>query len=280
MKDYYAILGVDRGASQEDIQKAFRKLAHQHHPDKQGGDAGRFKEINEAYQVLGNEQRRSQYDHGGFAGGAGQGEAGFDFSNFSVNFGDGSFDDFVDAVRTAFTGQSFHGDHVAIDLMISFDESILGTEKEVTIPYRKKSPETVRIAASPGVYDGAELVIRGKGEPAPDGRHQPGDLRVRFRVQEHPHLRRVNRDIVCTLDLTVSEALLGIEKEAPWISGKTFSVTIPERTRHGDTYVATNVALPESNLLDRVVVLCNVVQPKKMSKKVQSLLEDLRDEGW
>ena len=64
MKDYYTILGVDRGASQEDIQKAFRKMAHQYHPDKKGGDVNKFKEVNEAYQILSNEQKRAQYDAG------------------------------------------------------------------------------------------------------------------------------------------------------------------------------------------------------------------------
>lgn len=89
-KDFYKTLGIDKGASQEEIKKAFRKLAHQYHPDKEGGDEAKFKEINEAYQVLGDEKKRAQYDQfgsaafeqGGFAG-AGQGFGGFDFSGFT-----------------------------------------------------------------------------------------------------------------------------------------------------------------------------------------------------
>ncbi len=94
-KDYYQLLGVEKSASQDEIKKAFRVLAHKHHPDKQGGDEAKFKEINEAYQVLGDEKKRAQYDQfgsaafdgsGGFSGGAGPGSAwngaGFDFSGF------------------------------------------------------------------------------------------------------------------------------------------------------------------------------------------------------
>lgn len=105
MEDYYTILGVARSASQEEIKKAYRKLAHQHHPDKQGGDEAKFKKVNEAYQVLSNKEKRAQYDQfgrtfdgmGGFGqGGFGQGAGGFDFNSFSqggFDFGDIDLDD-------------------------------------------------------------------------------------------------------------------------------------------------------------------------------------------
>src|SRR3989344_5141361 len=87
-KDYYNILGVSKDASQEDVKKAYRKLAHQHHPDKGGGDESRFKEVNEAYQVLGNPEKRKQYDQfGATFEGMGAGAPGFDFSNFRGGFG-------------------------------------------------------------------------------------------------------------------------------------------------------------------------------------------------
>jgi len=91
-KDYYDILGVHKGASEEEIKSAFRKLAHQHHPDKKGGDESRFKEASEAYAVLGDKKRRAEYDTYGrtFAGGAGAGASGFsgfDFSQFTQDFG-------------------------------------------------------------------------------------------------------------------------------------------------------------------------------------------------
>jgi molecular chaperone DnaJ len=92
MTDYYQVLGVDRGASQEEIKRAYRKMAHAHHPDKEGGDEEKFKEVNEAYQVLGNEQKRQQYDQFGQTfDGAG---AGGPFGGFNVNMDDiGGFGD-------------------------------------------------------------------------------------------------------------------------------------------------------------------------------------------
>ncbi len=106
-KDYYKILGVEKNASEEDVKKAFRKLAHQHHPDKAGGDAGKFKEINEAYQVLSDKQKRAQYDRfgsaseggaRGFGGFGAGGPEGFDFSNF------GDLNDLGDIFETFFGG--------------------------------------------------------------------------------------------------------------------------------------------------------------------------------
>jgi molecular chaperone DnaJ len=89
MKNYYEILGVPKGASEDDIKKAFRKLAQKYHPDKKGGDEAKFKEVSEAYAVLSDKKRRAEYDMYGKnfagAGGAGQGFAGFDFSNFDFN---------------------------------------------------------------------------------------------------------------------------------------------------------------------------------------------------
>jgi len=92
-KNYYEILGVEKGAGDEEIKKAYRKLAHKHHPDKTGGDEAKFKEINEAYQVLSDKQKRAQYDqfgstfeNAGAGGGAGAGFGGFDFSDFCLRF--------------------------------------------------------------------------------------------------------------------------------------------------------------------------------------------------
>ena len=284
MKDYYAILGVERGASQEDVQRAFRTLAHKYHPDKEGGDVGKFKEVNEAYQVLGNEQKRAQYDAtGSFANGFDPRQgAGFDFSDFSVNFGgNGSFSDIFDAVRGAFTGSAFRGADVVINVELTFEESILGTTKRFTIPYRRKPAGTVEIPFGPGIFDGAELIMRERGEPAPDPRLRPGDLHVRVRVKGHPQFRREKRDVVCDLKLTVTEALLGAVKEIVWVNGTTVSVTVPERTRHGDRLPVTSVALPPSDQFNQVVAVCAIAYPKKrMSGKVRELLDGLQKEGW
>lgn len=154
-KDYYKILGVEKNASEADIKKAFRKLAHQYHPDKNNGNAEKFKEINEAYQVLGNSTKRSQYDQfgstfsgaGGQQGYAGGNPFGFDFSNFggfsqagqNVDFdfdlGDifGSF--FSREAGSPFGrgGSSRRGANIEVDINISLQEAVFGTERKLSL---------------------------------------------------------------------------------------------------------------------------------------------------
>lgn len=163
-KDYYKILGVDKGASQEDIKKAFRKLAHKYHPDKQEGDEAKFKEVNEAYQVLGNEQKRKQYDQfgsgfenmgqGGFSGfGGGQGFNGFQ-GNINMDDLNDMFGGFGDMF--GFGGGSSRrrgprrGSDIEMVMSLSFEEAVFGTEKEVSFKKRSVCDRCKGQGAEPG----------------------------------------------------------------------------------------------------------------------------------
>lgn len=137
--DYYKTLGIEKGASQDEIKKAFRKQAHQYHPDKKGGDEAKFKEANEAYQVLGDAQKRAQYDqfgssfqHGQAGGGAG-GFGGFSQGGFTVNMDDlgDAFSDFFSGGRSSGGGR--RGSDIETILEIDFREAIFGTEKEINL---------------------------------------------------------------------------------------------------------------------------------------------------
>lgn len=148
-KDYYKTLGVGKGASKEELKKAFHKLAHKHHPDKQGGDEAKFKEINEAYQILSDDNKRAQYDQFGseFAGGnygGGTGHAqngawgGFDFSSFQNGGGGQGFEfDLGDIFGQMFggggQGQVRRGRDISVDIQISFKEAIFGVERNILI---------------------------------------------------------------------------------------------------------------------------------------------------
>ncbi len=154
-KDYYKILGVDKSATKDEIKKAFRKLAHEHHPDKTGGDDKKFKEVNEAYSVLSDDSKKAQYDQfgsegpSGFGGGGfggGQGFGGFDFSGFSGGFGggDGVEFDLGDIFGSVFGGggrggsrsgraKTPKGSDISVDIEISFKDSIFGAEKEFSL---------------------------------------------------------------------------------------------------------------------------------------------------
>ena len=144
-KDYYATLGVSKNAPQDEIKKAFRKLAHQYHPDKGGGDEAKFKEINEAYQVLSSAEKRQQYDqfgqtyNGQGAQGGGQGFGGFDFNDFAsqgFNFGGQGFEDIFSDIFSGRAGgrsQRRSGADIQVDVEISFEEMVKGARRDIRI---------------------------------------------------------------------------------------------------------------------------------------------------
>ena len=150
-KDYYNILGVEKGASQEEVKKAFRKKAHQHHPDKGNGNEEKFKEINEAYQVLGNEEKRKQYDQFGsaFENMGGQGAGGFNWQDYARQagganpFGQGAQTDFdMGDIFSEFFGggrrggrgrRAQRGSDIEVDLEVDFKEAVFGTEKTLNL---------------------------------------------------------------------------------------------------------------------------------------------------
>ena len=158
-KDYYKILGVDKGVSQDELKKAFRKLAHKYHPDKADGDEEKFKEINEAYQVLGDEKKRKTYDQFGSAafegGGAGAGFGGFDFSGFQGGAGFEDLGDiFGDMFGFAGGGRSRRsrprGRDIQVDVDLTFAESIYGTEKKIQLKKQSSCERCGGTGGEPG----------------------------------------------------------------------------------------------------------------------------------
>ncbi len=189
-KNYYDILGVSKGASEDEIKKAFRKQAHQHHPDK-GGDKTKFQEINEAYQVLGDKNKRAQYDqfgsvggNSGFGGqpGAGQGFGGFDFSGFGGGqraSGFGSI--FEDLFESAFS-------QVQVQLAISIPQAVLGDR----IRFRTQFGDDIELNIPPGTQEGVTFAVRGKGAQTRRGR---GDLHITIHIEIPKRLSREQRDL-------------------------------------------------------------------------------------
>lgn len=163
-KDYYNILGVDKNASPEEIKKAFRKLAHEHHPDKKSGDEAKFKKVNEAYQVLSDAKKRAQYDQFGSAfseAGASRGFEGFgDFTGgFNVNFDDlgdifGGLGDVFGFSGQRGRGRSARGQDIQVFLTIDFREAVFGAEKEISLKKTAKCPK----CGGEGREPGAEVI--------------------------------------------------------------------------------------------------------------------------
>lgn len=189
-RDYYEVLGVSKTASDADIKKAYRKKAHQLHPDK-GGDKEKFQEINEAYQVLGDPQKRSQYDQFGHAGtraGAGFGgqaggfggfgsqASGFDFSGMG---GFGSI--FEDLFESAFS-------QVQVQVSISIPQAVLGD----TLRFKTQFGDELELRIPPGTQPGTTFAFRGKGQPTRRGR---GDLHVSVQIEFPKRLSREQKEL-------------------------------------------------------------------------------------
>lgn len=161
-KNYYDILGVDKKASQEDIKKAFRKLAHKYHPDKQGGDAGKFKEASEAYSVLSDDQKRAKYDQfgqtasqqtsgsaGGGFGGAGFNPNDFDFGGEGFDFGD-IFSQFFGGAQQSSRSRVPRGRDIQIDVELTFSESIFGVDRKILLTKTSTCANCSGSGAKPG----------------------------------------------------------------------------------------------------------------------------------
>ena len=300
MKDYYKTLGVEKNASKDDIKKAFRKLAHEHHPDKNKGNAAseqKFKEASEAYSVLSDDNKRAQYDRFGSAGpggagfnpGAGgfggQGFGGFDFSQFTQGggFGQGGVEfDLGDIFGEFFGGGSRRprkGRNITMDVEISFKDSIFGIEREISVNGTKLS-----IKIPPGIESGQGLRVAGRGE---DGAGGKGDLIVRVWVKEHATFRKEAFNLVMDLPIKLSLALTGGEVEIETLEGK-LEVKIPSGTSHGEIlrvkgngvpYETTGGIFGTGGKRGDLLIVTHVEMPRKLSKKAKELIQGLKDEG-
>jgi len=259
MKDLYAILSVPDNADADTIKKAYRKLAKQYHPDATGGDkkkTERFKEINEAYAVLGEDKKRQEYDRLRHAPVGTDGmPQGFDADTFAQVFGGaGGFrggnvhvssdmGDIGDIFSTMFGGggaggggafkrgggraRVARGPDMAGTIEISFREAALGARKTI----RSGNGAAIDVQIPPGVESGGRLRLGGQGAPGPKG-GQAGDLHLEVVVAPDSHLRRVGADVELAVPLTVAEATLGTKVDVPTVDGSV-TVTVPPGTSSG-----------------------------------------------
>ncbi len=291
MKDYYKTLGVEKGSSKDDIKKAFRKLAHEHHPDKNNGSDAKFKEINEAYTVLSDDGKRQQYDtfgsagpsgfnpnQGGFGGQGGFGAGGFDFSNFTRQYqgqnGQAFEFDLGDIFGDFFGGGNRRprkGAKITVDVKLTFKESIFGIEKELII-----NKEKIIVTIPPGIENGQGLRVSGKGEDGPGGK---GDLIVRIWVEDHKMFRKEGYNLIMELDLKLTTALLGAILDIDTLDGK-IELKIPAGTTHNEILRIKQRGVPhEDGRRGDILIVTKVNMPKKISKTAQKLVEELKKEG-
>ncbi len=308
MRDPYEVLGVQRGASAAAIKSAYRKLAKKHHPDNNKDDpkaASRFSEVNSANEILGDEDKRKQFDRGeidaegkprfqGFPGG-GRGQAQ---SGFSQGFGGagagaqgfgsagGNFEDILNSMfggagpRGARGGaQTFEFDtggfappdlDLNVAMTVSLEESVKGAEKRVRLPTGKEL--NVRVPA--GVTAGQQIRLKGQGESAPG--HRPGDLLITISIATHPYFKVDGSDLRVDLPITLYEAVLGAKVRVPTLGGAV-ELSIPKNTSSGRTFRLKGKGLPKAGgTTGDLYYITRVMLPDGNDAELESLMEKWR----
>ncbi|HEC34045.1 MAG TPA: J domain-containing protein [Chloroflexi bacterium] len=300
-KDYYRILGVSRNASQKEIKRAYRRLARQFHPDVNPDDKAaeeHFKEINEAYEVLSDPQKRAQYDqlgtswsqwqrtrgaHGGFEDFARQwfGQAGphVQYVNLDELFGQGSLGDVLDILfglggaRThAARRQPRRGKDLEAPVELTLEEVYHGTTRRV----ERADGRVVTVKIPPGARTGSRIRLAGQGEPGRAGT-SPGDLYLNVTVQPHPVFRREGDDLWRDLEVDLYAAVLGGEVLVETLNG-TVRLKIPPGTSGGKTFRLRGKGMPNpknSNRRGDLYAVVRVQVPSRLSARERELFEEL-----
>jgi len=303
MRDPYEVLGVPRGASAAAIKSAYRKLAKKHHPDNNKNDpkaAARFSEINSANEIIGDEDKRKQFDRGeidaegkprfqGFPGGGprGRGGPGGGFETHTFRTGGGA--GFEDILNSMFGGAArgqqrpgggspfeFDTGGIGLDLdlnvamTVSLEESVNGAEKRVRLPNGKEL--NVKIPA--GVANGQQIRLKGQGETAQG--HRPGDLLITVSVAPHLFFKVDGSDLRLDLPITLYEAVLGAKVRVPTL-GSAVELSIPKNTSSGRTFRLKGKGLPKAGGAGDLFVTTRIILPDGNDNELEALMQKWRD---
>ncbi len=286
--DYYKTLGVSRDASADDVKKAFRKLARTHHPDA-GGDEARFKEINEAYEVLSDDKKRQMYDQFGTAeangipGGWGNvgdmfgGTVGWAEILESLRQGGFGFDGFGGFGGTARGPVARKGRDTNVTLSVTFDEAFKGAEKRVTVRVPGRSDkETLSVKVPAGAIDGGRLRFKGRGMPGENG-GAAGDLFITTKIQSHEYFHRDGADVHIDVPISISEAALGASVVVPVPEGGRVRVKVPAGTQDGAVLTLKGKGAPrvKGSGSGDLKIKVGVLVPTELSDEQRSALEAL-----
>src|SRR5579872_4902852 len=308
MRDPYEVLGVPRGATAAAIKSAYRKLAKKYHPDANKNDpkaAARFAELNSANEIIGDADKRKQFDSGeidaegkprfqGFPGGGGGRAGGFETHTFRTGggagpggFAGGGFEDILNSMfgatggrggRGAAGGARFEFDpgamaldlDLAVNMSVSLEEAVKGGEKRVRLPTGKEL--NVKIPA--GVVAGQQIRLKGQGETAPG--HPPGDLLITMSIAPHPFFKVDGSDLRLDLPITLYEAVLGGKVRVPTL-GSAVELSIPKNTSSGRTFRLKGKGLPKAGGNGDLLVTTRIMLPDGNNAELEALMQKWRD---
>jgi curved DNA-binding protein len=303
-KDYYKILGVDKSASQDEIKKAYRKLAMKYHPDRNAGNKSseeKFKEITEANEVLSDPEKRKKYDTLGsnwkqyqntggqgfgdfytnFGGGRGQSGSTYEFSG-DINdifggMGGGGFSDFFESFFGG-SGRGFGGRtqqqkttiDVEANMNITLEDVFNGSEKQISVEGKK-----LKIKINAGTKDGQKLRLKGMGR-SKTAIGEKGDLYLNLHILQHPFYEIKENDLYYNLDVDLYTAVLGGKENIQTLDGKTISISIPEGTESGKTLRLKKLGMNNDSGRGDLFVKILVTIPKNLSKEEKELFNKLK----
>jgi curved DNA-binding protein len=286
-KDYYKILGVNRGASEREVKQAYRKLARQYHPDVNPGDKSaeeKFKQINEAYEVLSDKDKRKKYDKYGdqwqYADQFEQAQRqqqqqqaqGFDFGQGGrrVYYSQGDFGSIFDDILGGFgfgRGQTKprRGQDLEHPVEVTLEEAYQGTTRTISFSDGKR----IEVKVPAGVRTGSRVRLAGKGA-------RGGDLYLKVTVKPHPTFERRGDDLLAGVPVPLTTAILGGEVQVPTLRGKV-ALKIPAETQNGRTFKLAGQGMPNLGKKSRGDLLARVkvVLPTKLSAKEKELFKQL-----
>ncbi|MSR68629.1 J domain-containing protein [Candidatus Saccharibacteria bacterium] len=289
-RDYYQVLGISKGATQGEIKKAFRKKAIELHPDR-GGSEAKFKEANEAYEVLKDTNKRQTYDQFGHSAGADQAGGGygggnpfggfqsgqgFDPNEIRFDFGGGGgINDIFDLF---FRGQQNRTRDVEIAITIDFVDAIKGATKEISLRIADhksggRKQEDVKIKIPAGIDNGQAIKLEGKGEINQQGMR--GDLYIRVQVRPDSRFERDGNNIISKISIDMVDAALGVDYSVETISGKT-TLKIPAGTQPNKVFKLSGKGMPivNSERYGDHIVITEILIPAKLTGKQKELLEE------
>jgi curved DNA-binding protein len=278
--NYYSILGLQKGCNQDEIKKAYRRLASQHHPDK-GGDTSTFQNIQAAYEVLSDPNKRAQYDMGGGTSRPSQRQPGFeDFENIN--------DLFAQAFAGGFGGNRFNFNSrpqarrnldLNIRCRISLLDSYTGKELEANFALPSGRRETVVINMPPGINDGATIQFRGMGDDA-NAAWPRGNLNCTVIVDSDPNFERRGDDLTTVVEITAIEAMIGCTKPVECIDGRTMNIRIRPGIIHGGEYAAQAMGFTnlQTTTKGNFIIIVNITVPEITDPQLKKKLEEIQNE--
>lgn len=269
--NYYETLGVDQNASQEDIKRAYKKLAMKYHPDR-GGDEKKFKEISAAYDVLSNPQKKQEYDFNKNGGG-----------NFNFHFNGGSpFDDiFGGMFRNGPGGFQFRSrpqnSTLGIEVALTLEEAFAGKDLDAAIDFGSKQ-KTINVKIPAGVDNGSQVRFAGMGDDSIQG-VPPGDLIINIRILPHQRFTRERNNLILEYPLSIWDAILGTEIEVETLDKRKLTISIPPGSQSETMFSCRGEGMPDVQGRGKgnLFVKLKVNVPKNLTQEQKNKIMELKN---